>query len=130
MRYRINWAPAYQPPTACKLYAKKSKSGYYFEMYFAGLRKQYYVANFSAKNCSCNCERSITPTMRIGNNEKRAVKLVDAASQTLSTGDIVITKIFFQDEQGKPKEKVLTSSPKRITASPIAQSTATATSSS
>uniref|UniRef100_A0A034WED4 Exonuclease 3'-5' domain-containing protein 1 n=1 Tax=Bactrocera dorsalis TaxID=27457 RepID=A0A034WED4_BACDO len=83
----------------------------------------------NAKNCSCNCERSTTPTMRISNNEKKTVKLVDAASQTLSTGDIVITKIFFQDEQGKPKEKVLTSSPKRIAASPITQSTATATAS-
>ncbi|XP_017472530.1 PREDICTED: uncharacterized protein LOC108363624 [Rhagoletis zephyria] len=68
----------------------------------------------NAKNCNCNCERSSTPTIRLVNNEKKAVKSIDSASQTLSTGDIVITKIFFQDEQGKPKEKVLTSSPKRI----------------
>lgn len=99
-------------------------------MYCAGDGNKFCCVNFSAKNCSCNCERSVTPTLRISNNEKKAVKLVDAASQTLSTGDIVITKIFFQDEQGKPKEKVLTSSPKRITASPVAQSTVTTTGSS
>ncbi|XP_054740196.1 uncharacterized protein LOC129245821 [Anastrepha obliqua] len=83
----------------------------------------------NAKNCNCNCERSITPTMRLVTNEKKALKLVDAASQTLSTGDIVITKIFFQDEQGKQKEKVLTSSPKRIGGGSTATATATATTS-
>ena len=34
----------------------------------------------------------------------------DAACQTLSTGDIVITKIFFKEDQDK-QEKVLISSP-------------------
>jgi hypothetical protein len=36
----------------------------------------------------------------------------DVASQTLSTGDIVITRIFFTEEE-KEREKTLTSSPKR-----------------
>ncbi|XP_067631476.1 uncharacterized protein egl [Eurosta solidaginis] len=83
----------------------------------------------NAKNFNCNCERSITPTtMRlINNNEKKAVKLIDSTTQTLSTGDIVITKIFFQDEQGKPKEKVLTSSPKRTGPATIGAATTTTT---
>ncbi|XP_023171515.2 uncharacterized protein LOC111599918 [Drosophila hydei] len=72
------------------------------------------------KNCNCHGERSITPILRSG-NEKRVVKLVDAESQTLSTGDVVITKIFFQDEHERAKETVLansnanTNSPKRLT---------------
>lgn len=37
---------------------------------------------------------------------------VDVACQTLSTGDIVITRIFFTEEE-KEREKTLTSSPKR-----------------
>ncbi|XP_053684664.1 uncharacterized protein LOC128734470 [Sabethes cyaneus] len=37
----------------------------------------------------------------------------EAACQTLSTGDIVITKIFFKEELDKKSEKTLTSSPKR-----------------
>lgn len=67
------------------------------------------------KNCNCHGEaRSTTPTtMRMVNSNKGQVKMIDAASQTLSTGDIVITKIIFEDEHEKAKEKVLTSSPKR-----------------
>jgi len=46
------------------------------------------------------------------------VKLVDAESQTLSTGDVVITKIFFQDEHERVKDALLTNSntnsPKRV----------------
>lgn len=41
------------------------------------------------------------------------VKYVDESCQTLSTGDIVITKIHYKEEQDKVKEKVLTSSPKK-----------------
>jgi len=37
------------------------------------------------------------------------VKLVDAESQTLSTGDVVITKIFFQDEHERAKEAAMLS---------------------
>ncbi|XP_065370566.1 uncharacterized protein egl [Calliphora vicina] len=68
------------------------------------------------KNCNCHGEaRSTTPTSntRAVNSDKGQVKMNDAASQTLSTGDIVITKIIFEDEHDKAKEKVLTSSPKR-----------------
>lgn len=67
------------------------------------------------KNCNCVGERSTTPTAaQIRNTlEKGQVKMIDAASQTLSTGDIVITKIIFEDEHEKAKEKVMTSSPKR-----------------
>ncbi|XP_037820577.1 uncharacterized protein LOC119609745 [Lucilia sericata] len=68
------------------------------------------------KNCNCHGEaRSTTPTTntRSVNSDKGQVKMIDAASQTLSTGDIVITKIIFEDEHEKAKEKVMTSSPKR-----------------
>ncbi|KAL9918726.1 egl_like_exo domain-containing protein [Glossina fuscipes fuscipes] len=71
------------------------------------------------KNCNCQVEqRSTTPTTMLRNAvlvnvERKPVKVVDTASQTLSTGDIVITKIIFEDEHEKAKEKVLTSSPKR-----------------
>jgi hypothetical protein len=37
----------------------------------------------------------------------------EAACQTLSTGDIVITKIYFKEDQDKQPEKVITSSPRR-----------------
>jgi len=39
--------------------------------------------------------------------------VVGSSAQTLSTGDIVVTKIFFQDEHEKAQEKFLMSSPKR-----------------
>ncbi|XP_030560145.1 uncharacterized protein LOC115762169 [Drosophila novamexicana] len=69
------------------------------------------------KNCNCHGERSITPILRSG-NDKRVVKLVDAESQTLSTGDVVITKIFFQEEHERAKETALANSnansPKRV----------------
>lgn len=50
----------------------------------------------------------MTPILRT--TDKRLVKLVDAESQTLSTGDVVITKIFFQDEHERAKEAALLSS--------------------
>lgn len=39
---------------------------------------------------------------------------IDEASQTLSTGDIVITKIFFKEDQDKEPEKVILSSTNKI----------------
>jgi exonuclease 3'-5' domain-containing protein 1 len=33
----------------------------------------------------------------------------EAACQTLSTGDIVITKIFFKEDQDKKQEKIISS---------------------
>ncbi|KMY96103.1 uncharacterized protein LOC6735926 [Drosophila simulans] len=59
------------------------------------------------KNCNCQGERSVTPILRT--TDKRVVKLVDSESQTLSTGDVVITKIFFQDEHERAKEAALLS---------------------
>nr|XP_016929944.1 uncharacterized protein LOC108009794 [Drosophila suzukii] len=59
------------------------------------------------KNCNCQGERSVTPILRT--TDKRVVKLVDAESQTLSTGDVVITKIFFQDEHERAKEAAMLS---------------------
>lgn len=64
------------------------------------------------KNCNCNNEIRVSPVLR-GHSEQKIIEKADASSQTLSTGDIVITKIFFQEEQEKAKEKVLTSSPRR-----------------
>ncbi|KAK7864898.1 hypothetical protein R5R35_001987 [Gryllus longicercus] len=67
--------------------------------------------------CRCNCHNknpsvgnsniSNTKTYDISN-----VMSLDVACQTLSTGDIVITRIFFTEEE-KEREKTLTSSPKR-----------------
>jgi len=72
-------------------------------------------------NNSCACQtptttpdRSDTPPMRLMNSNGKQTLPVktmqDASSQTLSTGDIVITKIYFQDESEKGKDKVLISS--------------------
>lgn len=38
---------------------------------------------------------------------------IDEACQTLSTGDIVITKIFFKEDQDKAPEKVILSTPNK-----------------
>ncbi|XP_033253475.1 uncharacterized protein LOC117192819 [Drosophila miranda] len=68
------------------------------------------------RNCNCQGERSVTPILRT--TDRRVVKLVDAESQTLSTGDVVITKIFFQDEHERAKETaMLSSSPTKRVAS-------------
>ncbi|KAI8038640.1 uncharacterized protein LOC128255136 [Drosophila gunungcola] len=69
------------------------------------------------KNCNCQGERSVTPILRT--TDKRLVKLVDAESQTLSTGDVVITKIFFQDEHERAKEAALLSNSPTKRVSPI-----------
>lgn len=37
----------------------------------------------------------------------------DVGSQTLSTGDIVIMKVYFKEDQDKGSERVIVSSPKR-----------------
>lgn len=50
------------------------------------------------------------------NTIKRKIEqktMSDAACQTLSTGDIVITKIFFKEDQDKLPEKTITASPKK-----------------
>lgn len=51
-----------------------------------------------------NCTPSPPPTSYYGSKK-------DVSCQTLSTGDIVITKIHFQEDQDK-QSKILISSPK------------------
>lgn len=46
-------------------------------------------------------------SIQSGNNKS------DAGSQTLSTGDIVIMKVYFKEDQEKGPERVIVSSPKR-----------------
>ena len=65
----------------------------------------------------CNCHES---SNKVANNsslpaaaEANKKRKIDEACQTLSTGDIVITKIFFKEELEKSNQKVLTSSPKK-----------------
>ncbi|CAD7077261.1 unnamed protein product [Hermetia illucens] len=75
----------------------------------------------NVKNCACNCHRSGGGGDSTGNSRSatpnpkppQEIQRNQAASQTLSTGDIVITKIFFQEDQEKAQEKVLLSSPRR-----------------
>lgn len=65
---------------------------------------------YRQKICVCNCSEQkkfkLTET-------KNSRAMVDGACQTLSTGDIVITKVFFKEEQDRTNQKVLTSSPKK-----------------
>lgn len=78
--------------------------------------------------CNCNCQRDKNKA----NNQKNSIynvnnnnsnmdvwsssgkrKVTDEGCQTLSTGDIVITKMYFQEDQDKMSEKVITASPKK-----------------
>lgn len=59
--------------------------------------------------CFCNCHTEGTDSVRSKSETKDDN---DVACQTLSTGDIVITKIWFTEEE-KEREKTLTSSPKK-----------------
>lgn len=56
----------------------------------------------------------LNPAQKFNNNNNYNESKIDAACQTLSTGDIVITKIFFKEDQVKGPEKVIVSSPKKI----------------
>ncbi|KAG4068952.1 hypothetical protein HA402_005100 [Bradysia odoriphaga] len=67
----------------------------------------------SSKSCTCNCHSSGNVGKPIVRSQPGNVSYVDGSVQTLSTGDIVITKIHYKEEQDKVKEKVLTSSPKK-----------------
>ncbi|XP_066997436.2 myosin heavy chain, non-muscle isoform X4 [Anabrus simplex] len=65
--------------------------------------------------CTCNCHNnksSVDNQNKKNRNECNNVVASEVACQTLSTGDIVITRIFFTEEE-KEREKTLTSSPKR-----------------
>lgn len=73
--------------------------------------------------CSCNCHGVDTPiapkpksksvNSRLAVAERKSGR-VDEGSQTLSTGDIVITKIFFKEDQDKGPEKVILSSTNKV----------------
>lgn len=72
--------------------------------------------------CSCNChgvEQSfVKPKFKSVNSRltvaERINGRIDEACQTLSTGDIVITKIFFKEDQDKTPEKVILSSTNKV----------------
>lgn len=78
--------------------------------------------------CSCNCQRDKNKAnnqknsiYNVNNNNSNADvwsssgkrKVADEGCQTLSTGDIVITKMYFQEDLDKMSEKVITASPKK-----------------
>lgn len=60
------------------------------------------------KNCCCNCHTS--PIEEVKFNEINNKKNTEVGSQTLSTGDIVITRIYFREED-KLNERTLDASP-------------------
>ncbi|XP_026472545.1 egalitarian protein homolog isoform X2 [Ctenocephalides felis] len=65
------------------------------------------------RKCECNCHISTKSENNVFvNNTMDECSKVDASCQTLSTGDIVITKIFFNEDQVPDKEIRL--SPNRI----------------
>lgn len=60
------------------------------------------------KNCCCNCHSTEFDESKM--NELNESKQAEIGSQTLSTGDIVITRIYFREED-KFNEKTLDASP-------------------
>ncbi|XP_055690856.1 uncharacterized protein LOC129794210 isoform X2 [Lutzomyia longipalpis] len=70
----------------------------------------------SGKCCQCLCHDRGSNRGSVNNsgNRQKLVMKQDEACQTLSTGDIVITKIFFKEDQEKAQEKILTSTPKKV----------------
>lgn len=65
------------------------------------------------KNCTCKCHNSTFDDVKC--KDLNETKKADVGSQTLSTGDIVITRIHFREED-KLNERILDASPmsKRI----------------
>ncbi|XP_063234532.1 egalitarian protein homolog [Bacillus rossius redtenbacheri] len=57
------------------------------------------------QQCSCSCHDGAGPPCPSG--------VSDAACQTLSTGDVVITRIFFKEEE-RELEKTITASPRKV----------------
>lgn len=74
------------------------------------------MKDISGSSCKCFCHDKISPDSSfVINTETQNSSYItssNVACQTLSTGDIVITRIFFTEEE-KEREKTLTSSPKR-----------------
>ncbi|XP_023289382.1 uncharacterized protein LOC105704283 [Orussus abietinus] len=58
--------------------------------------------------CSCTCHENVNSSMSIGVAETKEV-----ACQTVSTGDIVMTRIFFTEEE-KERERLLNSPKKEL----------------
>lgn len=77
---------------------------------------------FTYRCCPCNChdadQIAAKPKSKSVNSRltvaERINGRVDKACQTLSTGDIVITKIFFKEDQDKGPEKVILSSTNKV----------------
>lgn len=63
------------------------------------------LSSIDPYNCHCPHQN--------GNTAKNQVQTADAECQTLSTGDIVVTNIYY-DQNNKDKNKTLTTSPKKI----------------
>lgn len=61
------------------------------------------------KDCCCNCHNQTADAVKC-NDLNNEVKQAEAGSQTLSTGDIVITRIHFREED-KLNERTLDASP-------------------
>ncbi|CAH2094123.1 unnamed protein product [Euphydryas editha] len=65
------------------------------------------IGDTDRKNCCCKCHNSAD---NIKCNDLIETKKIEVASQTLSTGDIVITRIHFREED-KLNERILDASP-------------------
>lgn len=65
------------------------------------------IGDTDSKNCCCKCHKSGDD---VKCNDLNETKKTEVASQTLSTGDIVITRIHFREED-KLNERILDASP-------------------
>ena len=52
---------------------------------------KFFQVDFNCGCCKCRCDCHLN-----GNNDR---SMADSCTQTLSTGDVVITKVFFHDSQ-------------------------------
>ena len=69
----------------------------------------------SSSCCACDCHTSgpSSTNIRYVRESATGKNLVDSACQTLSTGDIVITKVFFPDADTSATDICLSPSPKK-----------------
>ncbi|XP_050353477.1 egalitarian protein homolog [Nymphalis io] len=65
------------------------------------------IGDTDRKNCCCKCHNSADD---VKCNDLNEIKKAEVGSQTLSTGDIVITRIHFREED-KLNERILDASP-------------------
>ncbi|CAH2266279.1 egalitarian protein homolog [Pararge aegeria] len=66
------------------------------------------IGDTGRKNCGCKCHNANFDDVKY--NDLNETKKVEVGSQTLSTGDIVITRIHFREED-KLNERILDASP-------------------